>query len=66
MAGGSGVNRDNNGFYREPPGTEHTRQEGHVLCTAKAVILQRLDFEACDFCAFDYAWRARLENSRIT
>ena len=55
MTGGSGVNQDNNGFYREPPCAEHTRQDRHVLCTVKAVILQRLDFEACDFDAFDYA-----------
>lgn len=66
MKGRSGVNQDNNGFYGEPPRAEHARQEGHVPYTANAVILQRLDFEACDSDTFDYAWRTRLENSRIS
>lgn len=66
MTGGSGANQANKGFYGEPPHTEHTGQEGHVPCTAKAMILQRLDFEACDFDAFDYTWSTRLGNSRIS
>ena len=66
MKWGSGVNQDNNGLYGEPTRAEHTRQEGRVLCTPRAVILQRLDFEACDFDTFDYVWRTRLENSRIS
>lgn len=55
MIGGGSVNQGNNGFYREPFCAEHTRQEGHILCTVKDVILQRLDYKACDSDAFDYA-----------
>lgn len=55
MIGGGSVNQGNNGFYRESFRAEHTRQEGHVLCAAKAVILQRLDFKACASDAFAYA-----------
>lgn len=60
------MNQDNNGFCREPPCAEHTGQEGHVLRTATAVIVQRLDLGACDLDTFDYAWRTGLENSRIS
>lgn len=66
MKEGSGFNQVNNGFYREPPHWKHTGQEEHVLCTVKAVILQKLDFEACDFNDFHYVWRTKLENTRIS
>lgn len=51
--GGSGVNQVNDGFCRERPHWKHTRQEGHVL--QKAMVLQKPDFEACDFNDFDNA-----------